>query len=139
MRRGLLWLTVGFLGNGLAQFLQKYLHAAGLGQFQASALVAMYAAGAVFSLLLVLGFQGRVRLRELIFGVGVGLCSYLGNFAVLRALGDLPAYTVFPVIVGGPIVVVALAAWLLFGERLSGSVKSGIVCGLIAVVLLTWG
>jgi len=139
MTRGLVWLTVGFLGNGFAQFLQKYLHAAGLGRFQASALVAMYSAGALFSLLLVLGFRGRVRLRELIFGVGVGLCSYLGNFAVLRALGELPAYTVFPLIVGGPIVMVALAAWLFFGERLSWRVKAGIFCGLIAVVLLTWG
>ena len=139
MRLGLVWLAVGFLGNGFAQFLQKYLHAAGLGQFQASALVAMYAAGAMFSLVLLLGFRGRVWLREVAFGVGVGLCSYLGNFAVLRALGDLPAYTVFPVIVGGPIVVVALTAWLFFGERLSPSVKSGILCGLVAIVLLTWG
>jgi drug/metabolite transporter (DMT)-like permease len=139
MRRTTLWLAAGFTGNGLAQFLQKYLHAAGLGAYQASALVAMYASGALFACALLAGFRGRVRWKEGWAGACVGLCSYAGNFAVLRALGYLPAYVVFPIVVGGPIILVALYSWLVLGEKLSFSAKSGILCGLFAVLLLTFG
>ncbi len=139
MKRTMLWLSFGFLGNGVAQFLQKYLHATGLGAYQASALIAMYAAGGLFALALLAGFKGRVGLVELGAGLGVGVCSYLGNFAVLRSLGYLPAYTIFPIVVGGPILLVALYSWLVRGERLSRSARLGIFCGLISVVLLTFG
>jgi drug/metabolite transporter (DMT)-like permease len=135
----MLWLMIGFLGNGFAQFLQKYLHAVGLGAYQGAALIAMYATGALFALVLMLAFRGGVRRGEVVSGVGVGLCSYLGNFAVLRALGYLPAYSVFPIVVGGSILVVALSSWLILGERLGGSAKWGILCGILAVVLLTFG
>lgn len=137
MKRGMLWLAAGFMGNGFAQFLQKYLHASGLGSFQASALIAMYVAGTLFALGLFAAFRGRLRGMEIATGLGVGLCSFLGNFAVLRALGDLPAYTVFPVVVGGPIVVVAMYSWFIMGEQQNWQVRAGIGCGLIAVVLLT--
>jgi drug/metabolite transporter (DMT)-like permease len=139
MKQATVWLMVGFLGNGLAQFLQKYLHEIGLSAYQRSALITMYGAGSLFALALMISFRGRVGRGEVVSGVGVGLCSYMGNFAVLRALGYLPAYSVFPIVVGGSILVVALCSWLIFGERLSGSAKWGIFCGVLAVVLLTFG
>lgn len=137
--KGLAWLSMAFLGNGLAQFFQKYLHASGLGAYQAPALVMMYLAGTLFALAAMLGFGGRARHREVLAGVGVGICSYAGNFAVLRALGSLPAYTVFPIVVAGPILVVALYARIVLHERLSRGAVSGIVCGMIGAVLLTAG
>jgi len=139
MNRATMWLAVGFTGNGFAQFLQKHLHAAGLGAFQASALMAMYVAGALFACALLAGFGGRVGWKECWTGAGVGLFSFAGSFAVLRALGSLPAYTVFPMVVGGPIMLVALFCWLVRGERLSVRTRSGILCGFIAVLLLTFG
>jgi multidrug transporter EmrE-like cation transporter len=139
MRRATLWLMLGFLGNGFAQFLQKYLHGIGLGAYQGSDLIAMCGAGAVFAFVLMVSFRGRVGRGELLSGVYIGLCSYLGNFAVLRALGYLPAYSAFPLIIGGAILLVALCSWLFFGERLSRTAKLGIFCGIVAVVLLTFG
>lgn len=135
----MLWLVMAFLSNGVAQFLQKYLHVAGLGGYQASALVMMYAAGALAGVLLVAVFRGRIGRREWAAGAVVGLCSYGGNFAVLRALGSLPAYTVFPVVVGGSILVVAAVSWLLMGEKVSPQTRWGILCGVAAVALLTVG
>jgi drug/metabolite transporter (DMT)-like permease len=135
----MLWLILAFLANGAAQFLQKYLHASGFGSFQSSALITMYVAGAVFGLILLIGFGGKVGRSEALFGVAVGICSYAGNFAVLRALGSLPAYTVFPIIVGVPILLVAAYGRLFGGERLSNSGKLGILCGVAAVALLTVG
>ena len=133
------WAILGFVGNGLAQFFQKYLHASGLGSYQATALIVMYLAGVVFAAGLVVAFHGKFTRKELAYGALVGIASYAGNFAVLHALGYLPSHTVFPLIVGGPILVVAVWARLFEGERLTLSKKCGIACGLLSVVLLTVG
>jgi drug/metabolite transporter (DMT)-like permease len=133
------WVLLAFLANGMAQFLQKYLHAVGLGDYQKSALVTLYTAGALFAVFLLLRFHGRVARKELLFGLGVGLGSYAGNTALLRALGDLPAYVVFPMVVGGPILTVALFSSLFLGEHLGVPGKIGILCGFAAVILLTVG
>lgn len=135
----ILWLLTAFLANGLAQFLQKYLHAAGLGSYQKSALIMIYASGAMFGLLLLIGFRGRIAKAEVLFGVGVGLSSYAGNAALLRALGDTPAYVVFPLVVGGPILTVAAFSHFFLRERLSLAGKMGLACGLVAILLLTIG
>jgi drug/metabolite transporter (DMT)-like permease len=133
------WVLLAFLANGTAQFLYKYLHAVGLGDYQKPALVTLYIAGSLFALLLLLQFKGRITRTEVIFGLGVGLGSYAGNAALLRALGELPAYVVFPMVVGGPILTVALFSQLFLGDRLGWSGKVGILCGFAAVLLLTIG
>jgi drug/metabolite transporter (DMT)-like permease len=133
------WVLVAFLANGSAQFLQKYLHAIGLGAYQKSALITLYAAGALFAVVLLLWFRGRLSRIEALFGAAIGLTSYAGNAALLRALGDTPAYVVFPMVVGGPILTVAILSRVLFRERIGTPGKIGILCGFIAVVLLTTG
>ena len=120
-------------------FFTKYLHAVGLGDYQKPALVTLYMAGSLFALLLLLQFKGRITRTEVIFGLGVGIGSYAGNAALLRALGELPAYVVFPMVVGGPILTVALFSQLFLGDRLGWSGKVGILCGFAAVLLLTIG
>jgi drug/metabolite transporter (DMT)-like permease len=135
----MLWVLVAFLANGSAQFLQKYLHIIGLGAYQKTALITLYVAGAIFAVLLLVWFRGRLSRTEVLFGAGVGLTSYAGNAALLRALGDTPAYVVFPIVVGGPILAVAILSHLFFGERIGTAGKVGILCGFIAVVLLTMG
>lgn len=135
----MLWVILGFLGNGLAQFFQKYLHISGLGSHQPQALIVMYLTGAVFAAGLLAAFKGKLTRRELAFGAAVGIVSYAGNFAVLRALGHLPSHTVFPLIVGVPILAVAVWAHAFWGERLTLRKKWGIACGLVSVVLLTLG
>ncbi len=135
----MIWVLIAFLANGSAQFLQKYLHVVGLGAYQKPALITLYTAGALFAVVLLLWFRGRLTRLEALFGIGVGLTSYAGNAALLRALGDTPAYIVFPMVVGGPILTVAILSRLLFGERLGTPGKIGILFGFMAVVLLTIG
>ncbi len=132
------WALLAFLLNGISQFLQKYLHASGLGRYQSSALIAMYVAGAVGGALL-LAARGRAGRKELAAGAAVGFCSFGGNFAVLRALGSLPAYTVFSIVIGGAIVLVTALSWAFLGERPDRRVKLGLACGIAAVALLTLG
>ena len=135
----ILWLLTAFLSNGLAQFLQKYLHAVGLGSYQKPALILIYASGALFALILLAGLHGRISRSEAVFGIGVGLTSYAGNAALLQALGRSPAFVVFPLVVGGPILTLAACSHFFLGERLSATGKTGLACGLTAILLLTVG
>lgn len=133
----MIWLAIAYVFNGLAQFFEKYLQVHGLGAYIPTALLLMYGVGIIANVVVCLAARGRVSRLELAWGVGVGLCSFGGNYAVLEALKFLPAYTVFPIVIGGPIVVVAVCSWLLLGERLSASAKCGIACGIVAIALLT--
>ena len=135
----IVWILIAFFSNGVAQFLQKYLHAAGLGSYQKPALILMYVSGALFALALLAGFHGKLSRNEILFGIGVGITSYAGNAALLRALGSAPAYVVFPLVVGGPIITVAAFSHLFQGERLSTTGKMGLLFGVVAIILLTVG
>jgi multidrug transporter EmrE-like cation transporter len=133
----MIWLIIAYFANGLAQFFQKSFQAHGLGAYVLSGLIMMYCAGIVLGIPLHLIFRGKISRTELVFGFGVGICSFVGNFSIIQALKYLPAYTVFPIAIGGAIVVVAICSWLFFGEQLSTSAKWGIVCGTVAIGLLT--
>ena len=52
---------------------------------------------------------------------------------------DVPGHVVFPVAVGGSVLIVTLGGRLLFGERMSRVTAAGVTAGLAAVVLLSLG
>ena len=133
----MLWLVIAYFANGLAQFFQKAFQAHGLGAYVLPGLIMMYSAGVVLGIPLHLIFRGKISRTEVVFGSSVGVCSFVGNFSIIQALKYLPAYTVFPIAIGGAIVVVAVCSWLFLGEQLSTTAKWGIVCGTVAVGLLT--
>ena len=133
----MIWLIIAYLTNGLAQFFQKRFQVQGLGAYVPSGLIVMYSVGAAIGLVFHLILRGKISRAELKWGTSVGVCSFAGSFSVIKALRYLPAYTVFPIAVGGSIIVVAICSWLFFGERLGASAKWGIVCGIAAIALLT--
>ncbi|MGH9451564.1 MAG: EamA family transporter [Terriglobia bacterium] len=133
----MIWLVIAYIFNGLAQFFEKYLQVHGLGAYIPSALLLMYGVGIAASIGVFYASRGKISRAELMWGAAVGFCSFGGNFSVLKALKLLPAYTVFPIVIGGPIVVVAVCSALFLRERLSASAKWGIVCGVVAIALLT--
>jgi multidrug transporter EmrE-like cation transporter len=133
----MIWLIIAYFATGLAQFFQKSFQVRGLGAYVLAGLTMMYCAGVVIGVPLHWIFRGRISRTELVFGLGVGICSFTGNFSIIQALKYLPAYTVFPIAVGGAIVVVAICSWLFLGEQLSASGKWGVVCGTVAIGLLT--
>lgn len=133
------YMTLMFLGNGLAQFLQARLHHEGLGGFQAQALTLMYLAGAVCSAGALAVFRGRINGGALRYGCGVGMASFFGNFCVLHALATLPASVVFPVAICGPIVLTVIFSRVVEGDRLSARQGWGLASGAAALLMLTVG
>lgn len=74
--------------------------------------------------------------RDVLFGVLVGVPNFLSSRLLLAALTQLPAFLVYPSYSVGVILVISLASFFLFRERLNGRqmVAAGMILG--ALVLL---
>jgi multidrug transporter EmrE-like cation transporter len=76
-------------------------------------------------------------LKELCWGALYAVLSLGGQLAMSYALDyGVPGSVVYPVAVGGSILVVALAGRLLFGEKMHRLSWAGVVIGIVAVILL---
>lgn len=74
--------------------------------------------------------------RDVLFGVLVGVPNFLSSRLLLAALTQLPAFLVYPSYSVGVILVISVASFFLFRERLNGRqmVAAGMILG--ALVLL---
>ena len=79
----------------------------------------------------------RFSARDVVGGVALGVPNFFSIHLILVALrGGLPAATVFPVLNVATIVLSALLALALFGQRLSPRQWSGVAVAVVAIVLL---
>ncbi len=86
--------------------------------------------------MLLRGLKGG--LTEIWWGAILAALSIGGQLAMANALqSGLPGNVVFPVTIGGSILIVALAGRLFFGEKMHPLSWTGVVVGCLAVVLLS--
>jgi len=133
-----LLMLVMFLTNGMSAFGLKMIAAWGLPETVKYPYLATWYAGGLAAIALPMLLKGmRVGKTELFWGAVAGALSVGGPVAMAVALGSgLPGHVVFPIAIGGSIVVVALAGRLVFGERMNRHTVVGVALGSIAVVLL---
>ena len=78
----------------------------------------------------------KVGLKEIIFGVGMGLFNYLSTFFLLQSLIKLPAFLVYPVYSVGVIIVINFINYFLMKEPISKKQYVGMIIIAIAVACL---
>lgn len=127
------------LTNGMGAFGLKILASWGLPpNMKFPYLTVWYAAG-----LPLLGIPMLLRgthggLKEVRWGALYAVLSLGGQLAMSYALDfGIPGSVVYPVAVGGSILVVALAGRLFFGEKMHPLSWTGVVVGILAVALLS--
>jgi drug/metabolite transporter (DMT)-like permease len=101
-------------------------------------LTVWYAAGlaALIGPLFIKGF--RLGLKEAGLGALMAVLSIGGQVTMAMALDSgVPGNVVFPVAIAGSIMIVALAGWVFFGERIGRLSAAGVALGFVAVVLLS--
>jgi len=77
---------------------------------------------------------------ELLWGALMAGCSMAGQVAMGMALDrQVPGHIVFPIAVGGSILIVALAGRIFFKERMNRWSAAGVAVGFVAVILLSVG
>lgn len=144
MNRSSTWLRfmlVAYVANGLGPFGLKIMVEIGLSErYHYQYLLWWYVGCLGFSLAAFLATGCRIHARELVIAFGVGAGSFGGQFFSLLALEQkMPGYIVFPITTGGSLVLVAAAGVLLFKERIGGYGIAGIMTGIVALVLLSFG
>jgi multidrug transporter EmrE-like cation transporter len=127
------------LTNGMSAFGLKVITAWGLPETSKFPyLTIWYAAGFAGVALPALVRRQMVSFRELRWGAAMALLSIGGQVATAVALDrGMPGNVVFPVTMGGAILIVGLAGRLFFGERMNRMTKVGMVLGFLAVMLLS--
>jgi len=80
----------------------------------------------------------RIGWKELSWGAAMVLLSTAGQVAMANALDlKVPGNIVFPVTIGGSILVVVVSGRLFFGEQTNRITATGVILGFLAVILLS--
>jgi multidrug transporter EmrE-like cation transporter len=132
-------MLIAFVANGIGPFGLKVLAELHLGRYQYQYLIFWYGGGLALA---ITTFRfGHPFLRwELLIGASMGLCSLAGQYLVGRALAEgVPGHVVFPVTTGGTLFLVALSGILVFKEDVGPYGRAGLVLGILALVVLSFG
>jgi len=135
----LLLMLIILLTNGMSAFGLKVLAVWGLPpNIKFPYLTIWYAAGLLCIAIPMLFRKQRGGLKEAGWGAVIALLSIGGQLAMATALDSgVPGNVVFPVTIGGSILVVAIAGQLFFSEKMSAFSWTGVAIGLLSVVLLS--
>ncbi|MGD0224922.1 MAG: hypothetical protein ABSF71_21545 [Terriglobia bacterium] len=80
----------------------------------------------------------RMGWNEVRWGAAMALLSIAGQVAMADALSlNVPGNVVFPITIGGSILVVVVAGRLFFGEQMNRMTSLGVILGFLAVILLS--
>jgi multidrug transporter EmrE-like cation transporter len=125
--------------NGMSAFGLRVLSAWGLpSNAKFPYLTVWYAAGFACIAILMLWRGIRGGMKEVGWGALLASLSIVGQVAMANALNSgLPGNIVFPVTIGGSLLVVALAGRLFFAEKMHPLSWTGVAIGSLAIVLLS--
>jgi drug/metabolite transporter (DMT)-like permease len=133
-----LMLTAMF-ANGFGLAGTKILTEMGMAdRYQLHYLFAWYASGLLAALVFLAPKLSLPHRREVWIGGAMASMSFLGQFFIVKALRNgAPGFLVYPVAVGANVLFVAIGGVVIFRERLGPYGVAGILCGLIAILLLS--
>jgi drug/metabolite transporter (DMT)-like permease len=125
--------------NGMSAFGLKVIAGWGLSKTVTFPyLTVWYGAGLVCLLTSILFKRATAKWQDLAWGAVLAALSIGGQVAMGMALdSNVPGNIVFPVTIGGSILVVALAGKWIFGERMDRLSAVGVLVGFLGVVLLS--
>ncbi len=139
-KRWYVYAAVLLVSNGFCSIIQKMHQLKFAGEYKSEFMVFALTAVAVVCLVCLLlcqrGGAGRALRYVWRGAVGIGVGNGVVNLLVMYLSVQLPAAAMYPVMSGGSLLVSCLAARWLFREELSRQRKFGIVCGIIAVVIM---
>lgn len=127
-----LFLLFGFMDTGMKYFKLQF-PTTGDSFF----LVIVFFSSLVWSWSYILVSRKKVKWKDVSSGLIMGLPNFFSSYFLLKSLGHIPAYVVFPFLNVGMIILSALAGYLVFKEKLDGKKIILLILGAIAVLILT--
>lgn len=146
--RKLLWLLplILFIASGLLDSMLKYVETNFISEadYNAYLVTTFLSAATAGGILLIFQYIFKIQKfsgRALAAGIIIGIPNYFSVWTLLKALESFPGKSsmVIPVNNMGVVLFSAVAAWIIFKEKLSALNKSGIILALIAIGLIAFG
>lgn len=137
----IVFLVIGFVGNGMCSVVQKMQQNSMNGQFKNELMV--YALLMIAVLMLLSGrIAERGQLRTTLkegwkFAIPCGLCNGVVNLLTMVLAGRMAASVEFPILSAGSLVVTFLFSVFLYREKLSLRQWIGAAVGVASIVLLS--
>lgn len=129
-------LIVLLLAAGTGDAMAKVFEVLGSDQLSEQYLFFTFAVALLLCLVLVIWKRERPGIREVLFGVLIGIPNFFSAKFLLKSLEELPAVIVYPSYSVATILLVTLAGVLVFRERLGKQQWIGLVAILAALVML---
>lgn len=128
----LLMLLAAGMGDGMSKVYEVY----GNSNFENLFLFFTFLAALLLCLILLARKKERLGIKELCYGAALGIPNFLSSLFLLKSLTVIPAVIAFPTVNVAVILVVSLAGFLLFHEKLSHRQIIGGILICIALALL---
>jgi drug/metabolite transporter (DMT)-like permease len=128
-----------FVGNGLCMLAMRAFRQVGTESESSLFLTVLFGVAGLVALGAWLTHWTGTSRRDLLPGMAVGLCNALANLALVSALQQLPGVLVFPFYSAVGVVLSALFAGLVWGERVRRLELAGMGVAIVAVVLINLG
>ena len=135
-----MWINIilaAMLANGIALASMKAVHQYGYGEFIPLFLFCMYTTSALISRLNPRFQKPAFAKREAFIGVALGISLVAGMVSVTLALKVLPGCVVYSVVNGGAVILVSIAAAMIFREKYSIVGILGIISGVVSIFFLS--
>lgn len=133
-KKGAIALILLFISGGIEELMTKLFNVFGNADYQERFVFYTFLFSALISLFLCIKSGGKLSKRDIISGVFVGIPNQLAVLCIVKAVGELPAYIVYPCYSASVIFVVNVINFLIFREKLSK--KEYIATGIIAFALI---
>ncbi len=127
-------LLILFLTVGMSEFSNKVYQRYGILEMKSLFLFFVFATALLVSGWKTFRRRKSIRLSHFLTGIAVGIPNYFASFFLILSLSRLKTAIVFPVYSAGTIVLLSLAGWLFFNERLR--TKERIAVGLTVTALV---
>lgn len=127
---------VSFLFNGCISLSQKIFRMSDFGSEQSVFAAVAFLIGAVAAFVIMPKTKALPTKGFALTGVGSGIMLGVVNVINVHVSGVLPGIIVFPTVNGGSIIVSAILARILLGEKISLRKKIGIAVGVAAICLI---
>jgi multidrug transporter EmrE-like cation transporter len=101
-------------------------------------LLTAFTVAAIPSVVLLVLRRRKVLPIEMVFGFLMGASNILQTHFVLKSLQYYDGFIVFPVVSAGSLMLTAIVATRMLGERLNRRSRIGIAIAIVALVLLNY-
>lgn len=116
-KKGVIALILLFISGGIEELMTKLFNVFGNADYQERFVFYTFLFSALISLFLCIKSGGKLSKRDIISGVFVGIPNQLAALCIVKAVGELPAYIVYPCYSASVIFVVNVINFLILWKN----------------------